>query len=423
MIKKTILMLLVLVGGVITANAVSKRIYIEVQNTYWTSPAQTELKMFFKSGDSDLNDWPGDACTRIGETNWYYIDFDNDSESALCIITTNSGNWTSNEVPINLSKKNIVYLYDDGGAKLSIQNYDKFVIANSERVQLAELSQDNYTFSGVVDFTSASGDTYFAVFPKRSEIIGDWTYCFRPNSDNDYELNSFQNYSWNFTTSNNGKTWKETQKMKYNVTFDLVAGTFTFTPYFERTIAGAQYGDYFYATFSSSNNVAIPSNIIAYYANSTQDNKVIMTAFEDGIRSTDGAFLRLPSASGSYKFSAVTTTDSPTTNYLKPSSDGSAPAGSYVFARQNGAVGFFKVSSGISTGLADKAYLELPSSNPAPSLDIEFDDGETTGIYMIEAGDFEEISGNGQMYDLQGRRVAEPSKGIYIVNGKKVIIK
>lgn len=30
---------------------------------------------------------------------------------------------------------------------------------------------------------------------------------------------------------------------------------------------------------------------------------------------------------------------------------------------------------------------------------------------------------NGQCFDLQGRRVAQPSKGIYLVNGKKVIIK
>ena len=30
---------------------------------------------------------------------------------------------------------------------------------------------------------------------------------------------------------------------------------------------------------------------------------------------------------------------------------------------------------------------------------------------------------NGAIYDLQGRRVATPAKGLYIVNGKKVMVK
>ena len=50
---------------------------------------------------------------------------------------------------------------------------------------------------------------------------------------------------------------------------------------------------------------------------------------------------------------------------------------------------------------------------------LSFFDDETTGIEAID---------NSQLtidnyYDLQGRRVAQPSKGMYIVNGKKVVIK
>ena len=46
-------------------------------------------------------------------------------------------------------------------------------------------------------------------------------------------------------------------------------------------------------------------------------------------------------------------------------------------------------------------------------------DGETTGI---EAATTE----NGQpahIYDLQGRSVKNPGRGLYIVNGKKMILK
>ena len=49
--------------------------------------------------------------------------------------------------------------------------------------------------------------------------------------------------------------------------------------------------------------------------------------------------------------------------------------------------------------------------------DPEIDD-DTTGIGNIKTGTEADV-----YYDLQGRRVLSPSKGLYIVNGKKVVIK
>ena len=46
-------------------------------------------------------------------------------------------------------------------------------------------------------------------------------------------------------------------------------------------------------------------------------------------------------------------------------------------------------------------------------------DDKTTGISQIDNGK----SAIENYYDLQGRRVDRPTKGLYIVNGKKVIIK
>ena len=53
---------------------------------------------------------------------------------------------------------------------------------------------------------------------------------------------------------------------------------------------------------------------------------------------------------------------------------------------------------------------------------IEDFSGSTTGIQSISSDqdiDWE----NAEVYDLQGRRVRDPQRGIYIVNGKKVVIK
>ena len=69
-----------------------------------------------------------------------------------------------------------------------------------------------------------------------------------------------------------------------------------------------------------------------------------------------------------------------------------------------------------------RAYISIPgtSSTPAPAmLNINFG-GNTTGIE--NAVQREEIKDK-SYYDLQGRRVQQPTKGLYIVNGKKVIIK
>ena len=53
---------------------------------------------------------------------------------------------------------------------------------------------------------------------------------------------------------------------------------------------------------------------------------------------------------------------------------------------------------------------------------IEFiDEDGTTTINEHELNESHEL--NGAIYDLQGRRVENPTKGLYIVNGKKVVIK
>jgi hypothetical protein len=35
----------------------------------------------------------------------------------------------------------------------------------------------------------------------------------------------------------------------------------------------------------------------------------------------------------------------------------------------------------------------------------------------------EEFAPAAEFYDLQGRKVAQPQKGLYIVNGRKVVVK
>lgn len=55
--------------------------------------------------------------------------------------------------------------------------------------------------------------------------------------------------------------------------------------------------------------------------------------------------------------------------------------------------------------------------------EVEFDEFEDGTATMIVAGSMIGIEEEADFYTLQGVKVANPSKGIYIKNGKKVIIK
>ena len=85
----------------------------------------------------------------------------------------------------------------------------------------------------------------------------------------------------------------------------------------------------------------------------------------------------------------------------------------------NGLGWYWGASEGAAfTSTAHKAWLLISKSSGARSFISLFDD-ETTGVETVNR---EPLTVN-QYYDLQGRRVAQPTKGLYIVNGKKVIIK
>ena len=82
---------------------------------------------------------------------------------------------------------------------------------------------------------------------------------------------------------------------------------------------------------------------------------------------------------------------------------------------------FYKATDGYLK--ANRAYLSTTYDVTAPgarSLNIVFDDGETTGI---SATLMNNETMNNEYFDLQGRKVANPTKGLYIVNGRKVVVK
>ena len=95
-----------------------------------------------------------------------------------------------------------------------------------------------------------------------------------------------------------------------------------------------------------------------------------------------------------------------------PSVDGEYT--NYILNKKNGVLGFYKANN--KKVAAGKAYLKMLTGSGAAEF-IGFD-GEVTAIESLTAE-----NANNEIFDLQGRRVAKAAKGVYIVNGKKVVLK
>ncbi len=81
-------------------------------------------------------------------------------------------------------------------------------------------------------------------------------------------------------------------------------------------------------------------------------------------------------------------------------------------------LGFYKNNNAFNVG-ANTAYLPVDFDTSTAHFSFFCFDEETTVIKAIEKTQHE----NGIYFDLQGRSIVQPSKGLYIVNGKKVVIK
>jgi hypothetical protein len=77
------------------------------------------------------------------------------------------------------------------------------------------------------------------------------------------------------------------------------------------------------------------------------------------------------------------------------------------------------VKAAVATANPFRAYIKVPHAANAPAT-LQWLGDEATGISDYKA---EDGSAKKEVFDLQGRRVENPVRGIYIINGKKVVVK
>jgi hypothetical protein len=187
-------------------------------------------------------------------------------------------------------------------------------------------------------------------------------------------------------------------------------------------------GTKYYGTYSNNMAFVVPSDLTVS-AISVSAGKLIVTNYETGdiVEANTGVMISATSAGNKTLILTPEEGVEVSGNMLKASGDDGISADQmtggdkyYRLTMHNGeTLGFWwGAENGAAFALAaNKAYLAVPAAQ-ASAIGFEFDD-ETTGIVNVNR----ETTTNNQYYTLDGRRVAEPTKGIYIINGKKVILK
>lgn len=176
-----------------------------------------------------------------------------------------------------------------------------------------------------------------------------------------------------------------------------------------------------FATYVPTCNVVAPAGVKVYTAKVNEDKSaVVLTEVSAGSVIAKGTPVLVGAEAGSYTFAA--SADETTTvadNDLKAATADTKGNGSTIYAlvEQDGKAVFAPLKEGVAVSVGH-AYLELPAASATRFYSIQFG-GETTGINEVNAA----AKADGAYYTLQGVKTSKAAKGIYIHNGKKVVIK
>lgn len=239
---------------------------------------------------------------------------------------------------------------------------------------------------------SFTADKKLVMTSTTTPLVGDpWTYNYTSDNDNNINLNLSSikvalsvNLSW----------------------IDLLSNSIT------KTLSGTGW-----STFASENGLDFSSvdGLTAYVVTDITNTTVKLTSVDE-LPANSGVILK-GTANATYTIPVKSTASYDGTNKLYAAVTPYVCTANEVYIMQGGE---FHLVTAASTVPAGKAYLlasDVPSG--ARSLDFFFDD-ETTGVTSIEKGQW---TIDNAWYNLNGQKVLNPTKGLYIVNGKKVVIK
>ena len=286
-------------------------------------------------------------------------------------------------------------------------------ITNTENLRTDDVDDMEHLFDGCSSLTELDLSSW-----KTDEVV-DMKYMFSGCS----MLNKLDISTWDtYFVTLNAKNWDGMfdgcTKLQKTVTFHR----------------GDEIYDDYWSTFYATGCNYEPFNgrSVNVFTIKLDGTKITMTEIgEVGkgvVKSGQGVVLRCTASSGDDTeitlVPTIKTADYPGDNSLKGTKNGiTTETGEannyYVLNKGTQGVGFYKLKAGGSIG-ANKAYLTYTPPTQSAAREYFLFDDEKTGIEMptADGNDADTV-----VYDLQGRRVSQPAKGLYIVNGKKIVIK
>ena len=287
--------------------------------------------------------------------------------------------------------------------------WDGFKMVNKAGKAVSSTGSGDVT---VVD--DMANATAFMAWNSSTESAGDW-FCLKYPTNNNYLNLNYQNrVIQHWSANDNGSSFFVTEVGKE----------------YALTIAGKSG----YATYYSDYRLAIPENVEAYIVEGIEEGYADFVRVEGVIPAHTGIILKGVEGQDvavTFETSAAATADvsknhlkgTTTRQLITPSADETC----YVLANpaDGDGVGLYKATLKYNDGTAfynnaNKIYLPVPVAGAQAPRALMFRFGGTT---EIEGSEFD-AQDSQLIFDLAGRRIEKiVEKGIYIVNGKKVIIR
>lgn len=364
-------------------------------------------------------------ASKVAEAVYTYVAVTPEKPNTPNIYTIWSEDWSKykeNDKPTEGS--NATYECKDGGSITKIYN-EKVAGGTAPELLISKL--EGALTINILDLKNFFGTLYFSLTSNADKIN-------LSSATENITLGKFTKEGEKYTCAitipqgTKGLNLKIENKIKKNIRVDDLSlfakiGSFTITP--------AQYGTYY-----TEDAFVMPEGVTGYTITDKNGESLSLNAAYPANEVVPAKTALLLKA-----------TEKPATNqeftYTIVNSDEVAPAGNLLHGsveatktQVEGATAYYKLAQGEEglgfywanengtafTNGANKAYLAITTGSLSQMRGFSFE-SMTTGINNVVANT--NNSKNAVIYDLNGRRIntLNAAKGVYIVNGKKVIVK
>jgi hypothetical protein len=401
----------------------------------------TSNKPWYLYGDNAYYVRPG--CSQwalITEANYYkYLADQTTIPSTYYTTTPSAGTYYL----YNIAQNGFIYRGGDGNyAGLKATPATLTLISNGSGAFYIKFDDGKYLKTGTANkcyvWTDATDESYAWTFESFHEVSGLFTLkCYSSDESKDMYLYSNgigargvnggtipdvnrTNYAWALISEANYTAWQNSFTLNESTDFSIARDIYNVNPTVTKSMTAGVWN-----TFVVPFDMAIPSGWTVKEPTAF-DGSTLTFGDASSIVAGKPYIVKPTEAVTSFSATGVTlkkdlnnTTVGDLTmtgTYEQIAAIDYSTKDCYVIGLKDGVSSLYKVNSSVSLK-PFRAYFTV-DGGAAARITLNFGD-ETTGI---ETMNHSPLTVN-QYFDLQGRRVAQPTKGLYIINGKKVMVK